>query len=420
MPSHTLPKDRSLSALFSHSRFLDRVCRQQLLKKLQGLQHGCIVLNDLTGEAPEALEIGDTSAPLRTTLVIRRSSFYSRTVLGGSIGTAESYVDEDWDCDDLTSLVRIMVLNRDQHMKVDTGIGALLTPLQKFFHGLRANTLEGSRENIRAHYDMGNDFFELFLDESMMYSSAIFPTREASLAEAQEHKLKTICERLDLRADMHLLEIGSGWGALAIYAARHYGCRVTTTTISSEQYRRAVERVRSAGLEDKVTVLFEDYRNLRGLYDRLVSVEMIEAVGLENLPTYFSKCSTLLKPDGLMVLQAITIREQFYEYARNSVDFIQRHIFPGGGLPSVKAMMDAVASVTDFFLIEQRDFADDYAETLARWAQALEQHKAQLPLLGYPEYLYRLWRFYFAYCEGGFRERSIGVSHLTFGKRLYR
>jgi len=280
--------------------------------------------------------------------------------------------------------------------------------------------LKVQKNNIRSHYDIGNDFFKLFLDESMMYSSAMFPAKESTLFEASMNKVTRIVSKLKLKPTDHLVEIGTGWGTLAIHAAKTYGCKVTTTTISREQFNLATQRIKEANLEDKITILFEDYRNLTGTYDALISVEMIEAVGLDHLDTYFEKCSSLIKPDGIMVLQAITIRDQFYESARKSVDFIQRHIFPGSGIPSIHAMMNSVTKKTDLALAHQEDFAEDYADTLNHWARRLESNQAEIPKLGYPKFLYRLWKYYFSYCEGGFRERAIGVSQLVLKKPLYR
>lgn len=420
MTTQILPKDLSLSKFLARSEKLDSICRSLLLKKIRSLRSGRVTIVDETGSKVRTEVCGDLNSDISATVTVKKSSFYSRTALGGSIGNAESYVDGDWDCDHLQNLVRIFVLNRDILNSLDGGLGKLLNPVQKYIHGLRGNSLKGSRENIRAHYDIGNDFFKLFLDETMMYSSALFETPEDDLKVASLRKIKTICERLRLKPTDHVIEIGTGWGSLAIYAAQNYGCKVTTTTISTEQFNHAVARVKELGLEDKVKVIFEDYRKLTGTYDKLVSVEMIEAVGLVNLPVYFHKCSSLLKDDGLMVIQAITIRDSYYENAKNSVDFIQRHIFPGGGLPSVHAMMESVMGKTDLILNEQKDYAEDYAQTLLKWSHKLELAQDKIRELGYPDYLYRLWHFYFAYCEGGFRERAIGLSQMVFSKPLYR
>lgn len=420
MTTQHLPKDRSLSKFVAQFPALDYFCRSLLFGKFKDLKHGQLQIEDRSGNHFLDETFGDDKSSLKIRLVIHRSRFYSRTLLGGSIGNAESYVDGDWDTEQLTDLVRLFVLNREILEGIDSGIGNLLQPFQKYFHGLRKNTVEGSRENIRSHYDIGNDFFKLFLDETMMYSSAIFKNKEMSLYEASMDKVSTVVRKLKLKPTDHLIEIGTGWGTLAIYAAKTYGCKVTTTTISTEQYNYAVARVKEEGLEGRVTVLFEDYRKLKGTYDALVSVEMIEAVGLDHLETYFEKCSSLIKPDGIMVLQAITIRDQNYESARKSVDFIQRHIFPGSGIPSVHAMMNAVTKKTDLGLIHQEDFSEDYAETLMNWSKNLARNEAQITKLGYPDFLYRLWQFYFSYCEGGFRERAIGLSQMVLTKPMYK
>jgi cyclopropane-fatty-acyl-phospholipid synthase len=420
MSTQVLPKDRSLSTIVGKLPALDKLCRSLLFKKFQDLKFGYVVIKDKSQDDESTFAFGDKSADLHATVTIYKTSFYSRTLLGGSIGNGESFVDGDWETDDLTNLVRIFVLNRDLLQAIDGGIGSLLQPIQKVFHGLRGNTIDGSRENIRSHYDIGNDFFKLFLDETMMYSCALFKNKETSLKEASINKITAICNKLDLLPSDHLIEIGTGWGSLAIFAAKNYGCRVTTTTISTEQFKYATQKVKEAGLEDRVTVLFEDYRNLSGVYDKLVSVEMIEAVGLDHLDVYFNKCSSLLRPEGLMVLQAITIRDQFYESARKSVDFIQRHIFPGCGIPSVNAMMGAVTKNTDFILAEQSDHAEDYAQTLKRWSENLYLKKIEIIKLGYPDFLHRLWQYYFSYCEGGFRERAIGLSQIILTKPNYR
>ena len=421
MTTLILPKDRSLSKILTNSKVLDQICKSVLVKKLKNLHTGHLILVDKSGPRIENLNFGDQNSSLKATIHIHRSCFYSRTLLGGSIGNGESYVDADWDSHDLTALIRIFVLNRDLLQSIDEGIGSLLQPLQKLIHGIgRANTIHGSRENIRAHYDIGNDFFKLFLDETMMYSSALFSNKDIPLKEASLNKIQVICQRLALKSSDHLIEIGSGWGSLAIYASQNYGCKVTTTTISSEQFQYTKQKVKEAGLEEKVTVLFEDYRKLKGTYDKLVSIEMIEAVGINNLPVYFSKCSSLLKEDGLMVIQAITIRDQFFDTYRRSVDFIQRHIFPGGGLPSVSAILGFVSQKTNLILIDQKDYAEDYAHTLYLWAERLKSKEKEILELGYPDYLHRLWQYYFSYCEGAFRERAIGLSQLTLAKPKYR
>ena len=290
----------------------------------------------------------------------------------------------------------------------------------KLSHWARRNTATRSRENISAHYDLGNDFFSLFLDPSMMYSSAVFPTPQSDLAAASQHKLHLICEDLELKPEDHLVEIGTGWGGMAIYAAEHYGCRVTTTTISREQFEHTVDAVAQRGLQDRITVLFDDYRDLTGTFDKLVSIEMIEAVGHQFYDTYFQTVSRLLKPHGKAVIQAITMTEQRYEQARDSVDFIKRYIFPGGCLPSLTVISDALARVTDMQMAHLRDITRDYADTLNAWHEGFLGKLDQVRGMGFDDRFINMWRYYLSYCEGGFRERIIGTYQITMTKPGYR
>jgi cyclopropane-fatty-acyl-phospholipid synthase len=415
MSTKIIPKSRSLSCFVTKIPMVDHAAKKMLCSHLKKIKYGTLTLID----QDETLVFGE-GQDIKVAIKIIRSSFYSRTLLGGSIGNAESFVDGDWECTNLTDMVRLFVKNREILQKIDSGLVNLLSPLQKTFHGLRSNTLEGSKKNIRSHYDMGNDFFELFLDPTMMYSCALFESDKSTLEDASINKLRTICEKLKLNENDHLLEVGTGWGGMAIFAAQNYGCRVTTTTISKEQFEYASSKVRSLGLEGKIEVLFEDYRKLQGVYDKLVSIEMIEAVGLNNLNTYFEVCSRLLKPRGLMVLQAITIRDQYYENAKKSVDFIQTHIFPGSGIPSVNAMINSITQESDMVLISQQDYAEDYAQTIWHWNNQFHKKIDAVLSLGYPEFLPRLWDYYFAYCEGGFRERVIGLTQMVLAKPEYK
>ncbi len=424
MNTKIIPQATDFPDTLEHSKTIfDGMAKKLLLKKLVGLKKGNITVMDATSGSMEIQTFGELHAPsdLIAVVNVRRSQFYSRVVFGGTVGAGESYTDHDWDCEQLTALIRIFVLNREVMNGIDGGFGAILLPFRKLTHyGVRRNSIKGSRENIHAHYDLGNEFFALFLDETRMYSSAMFQTPNQSLEDAAVHKIDTICKKLKLKSTDHLIEIGTGWGGFAIHAAKHHGCRVTTTTISQEQFNHAKMRIKEEGLEDRITLLFEDYRNLSGTYDKLVSIEMIEAVGLEYLGTFFEKCSSLLKPEGLMVLQAITIRDQFYEEAKRSVDFIQKCIFPGSGIPSIQAMMSATTEYTDLALSHQEDFGQDYARTLNLWASRLKARETDVVKLGYPASLARLWQFYCSYCEGGFIEKSIGVSQLVFQKPQYR
>jgi cyclopropane-fatty-acyl-phospholipid synthase len=290
----------------------------------------------------------------------------------------------------------------------------------KIAHAMNRNTHEGSKRNISAHYDLGNDFFRLFLDPTMMYSAAVFERSENTLEKAAVDKLDELCRHLELKPSDHLLEIGTGWGGMAIHAATHYGCRVTTTTISQEQYDYAKARVAELGLQDRITLLCEDYRALTGQYDKLVSVEMIEAVGHDFYSSYFQCCSKLLKDSGKMVIQAITITDDRYEQARKSVDYIKRYIFPGGCLPSLEIIARHLARDTNMQMVHLRDITADYALTLAHWRKRFMERLDEVRDMGFDDRFIRMWEFYLCYCEGGFRERIIGTAQLAFAKPGYR
>ena len=329
-------------------------------------------------------------------------------VFGGSIGAGEAFMQEYFECDNLTNLIRLMVRNQAMLDGIETGLASITSPIQSWLHRINKNTQQGSRRNISAHYDLGNDFFRLMLDPTMMYSSAIFEKPDQSLEDASNAKLKRICQKLDLKPADHVLEIGTGWGGFAIYAAKNYGCQITTTTISQAQYTLALQRIKLAGLEDKISVLLSDYRDLTGTYDKLVSIEMIEAVGHQFYNAYFGQCGKLLKADGMMLLQAITIADQRYASAIKSVDFIQRYIFPGSCIPSVTAMLNSITKSSDLRLFDLDDIGPHYAKTLAKWRDNFFENIAEVRKLGYPETFIRMWEFYLCYCEGGFEERALG------------
>jgi len=395
-------------------RFLDQLARRAVLSRLRQLRRGRLTL----AEGGETMYFGQPTAEcsLDVAVEVLDGRFYSEIAFGGSIGAGEAYMQGYWSTNDLTGLVRLLVLNREVLDGMETGPARLTSPVQKLLHWFNRNTQHGSKRNIAAHYDLGNDFFKLFLDETMMYSSAIFEHPNMSLHEAQIARLERICRKLDLKPTDHLLEIGTGWGGLALHAAKRFGCLTTTTTISREQHALAVERIRAAGLSDRITVLLSDYRDLTGRYDKLVSIEMIEAVGHQYYDTYFGKCGTLLKPDGMMLLQAITIADQRYEQAKRSVDFIQRYIFPGSCIPSVAAMTDSIARASDLRLFHLEDIGPHYATTLRKWRENLFGNIAAVRALGYPESFIRMWEFYLCYCEGGFAERAIGDVHMLLLK----
>ncbi|WP_027590250.1 cyclopropane-fatty-acyl-phospholipid synthase family protein [Pseudomonas sp. RL] len=388
--------------------------KRGLLRQLAHLRHGQLSLV----EAGERQLFGqpDAHAHLRAEIQVHDEAFWPTVAGNGSIGAGEAYMQGYWSSPDLTAVIRLFVVNLDVLDGLEGGLARLGRPLLHGLHWLNRNTRRGSRKNIAAHYDLGNALFEQLLDSTMMYSAAMFRSAEDSLEQAQLYKLQRICEKLDLKPDDHLLEIGTGWGSMALYAASHYGCRVTTTTLSREQYEYTRQRIEAQGLQDRITLLLKDYRDLEGQYDKLVSIEMIEAVGHRYLPTYFRQCARLLKDDGLMLLQSITIRDQRYEQAKGSVDFIQRYIFPGGALPSLQVLLENVGRDTDLNLHHMEDFGLHYARTLRLWHDNLHRARHSLEQLGYDEQFYRLWEFYLCYCEGGFLERSIGAAQLLLAK----
>jgi len=391
---------------------LDQFCQKLLLKQLSKLQKGCLKLT----HENETTAFGDQDASLQAEIYVQHSSAYRQVLFGGSIGAGEAYMAGSWTTPNLTNVVRVFVQNIDVLDDMDTSFTFIKRLLSKFNHLLNANTLTGSKKNISAHYDLNNDFFQLFLDESMMYSSGIYLNTEDTLEQASINKLRRVCDTLKLDESDHLLEIGTGWGGLAIFAAKHYGCQVTTTTISKEQYLFAKARIREEGLEDKITLLLKDYRKVSGSFDKIVSIEMIEAVGHKFLSNYFKKCSSLLKEDGLMLLQAITIPDQRYDYYCKEPDFIKTYIFPGGHLPSLNVISRNIARHTDFQLIDFKDIGFDYAKTLNDWHKRFSDNRDKLTLLGFDETFIRMWEYYFSYCEGGFIEQSISTSQILFSK----
>lgn len=389
------------------------IARRAVLHRLSGLGDGAVEIR----EAGRGWRFG-SGEPVRLEILDPRA--WAAVAFGGSVGAGESYMDGLWRCDDLVGLVRLLVRNRAVLEGIDTGLASLSSPLRGLLHRLNRNTKEGSRRNIAAHYDLGNAFYRLWLDETMMYSSAVFERPGMTLAEASTAKLDRICRKLDLGPGDHVLEIGTGWGGFALHAAGRYGCRVTTATISREQYQLARERVAAAGLSDRVEVLLADYRDLAGTYDKLVSIEMVEAVGADYLETYAERCGRLLAPSGAMLLQAITIRDQLYRKALREVDFIQRYIFPGGFLPSVTALAAAFTGNSDLRAVQLEDIGPHYAETLARWRDNFHARSDEIRGLGFDERFMRMWEFYLCYCEGGFRERQIGTVQMLLAKPDWR
>jgi len=378
--------------------------RSLLTQRLTGLAAGeiCIV------EQGMRRQFGVSGTGLRATVEVLNQHFWSDTAFGGSVGAGEAYINGYWRCNDLTALMRIMVANAAVLTDMEQGWAWLGAPFARLLHFLSRNSKQGSRRNIAAHYDLGNDFFALFLDATMAYSCGIFETPNASMYEASIAKFERICTKLELRPTDHLLEIGTGWGGLAIHAARLHGCRVTTTTISRQQYDLAKEKIAAAGLCDRIELLLVDYRDLTGQFDKLASIEMVEAVGAAYLDTYFARCSALLKPDGMMLLQAITIRDQLYAAALRGVDFIQRFVFPGSFIPCVTALAASIQRATDMKLHDLVDIGPHYATTLRHWREEFFSRLPAVKALGYSDAFIRLWEYYFCYCEGGFAERQLG------------
>ncbi|WP_434595575.1 class I SAM-dependent methyltransferase [Pseudomonas sp. R4-83] len=406
-------KSSSLSAgWLSTNGLTGSLLRRGVLRQLSLLKHGQL----LVVEDGERLLFGTPGSTLLGEIHVNDPALWGMVAGNGSIGAGEAFIHGYWSSPDLTAVVRVFVSNLDVLDAMEGGLARISRPLVQGLHWLNRNTRKGSQKNIAAHYDLGNDLFEQFLDPTMMYSAGQFLSAEDSLEQAQLNKLQRICQKLALQPGDHLLEIGTGWGSMALYAAQHYGCRVTTTTLSKEQYAFTAQRIEQLGLQDRVTLLLQDYRDLTGQYDKLVSIEMIEAVGHRFLPTYFKQCAQLLKSNGLMLIQAITIREQRYEQACRNVDFIQRYIFPGGALPSVQKMLDVVSRDTDMNLLHMEDFGLHYARTLRLWHENFRHAHGRLTELGYDDYFLRLWEFYLCYCEGGFLERAIGTAQLLLAK----
>ena len=402
-----------VAPLSSSSGRINMLLRKAMLDKFACLENAVLTIKDPLGEFVLGSEGADA---LSARIEVLDMSFYRQVALGGSIGAAESYMDQYWQANDLCRVIQIFVRNRDLLNSMESGLAILANQLLKVWHFSNRNSQQGSRRNIAAHYDLGNELFALFLDQHSMYSSATFYHPDLSLEDASTAKLERICQKLHLQPDDHILEIGTGWGGFAIYAAKNYGCHITTTTISKEQYQAAQQRVIDAGVADRVTILMEDYRDLQGRYDKLVSIEMIEAVGHHYLDTYLKQCAALLKPNGLALIQAITIEDRYYHQALKSVDFIKRYIFPGSFIPCVSAIVASAARSTDLRLINLEDQGESYALTLNHWRKrflaALDQVRAQ----GYNEEFIRMWEFYLCYCEGGFKEKSISNVQLLLAK----
>ncbi len=392
-----------------------RIAESAVRSRLAAITSGSLVLCH-RGDV-EAFGSGQDGPDAEIT--VHDARLFKALALGGHVGAAEAYMDGHWTTPDLTAVVRLFLRNRSALDGLEKGLARLAAPFRALLHAWNRNTRSGARRNIHAHYDLGNEFFSHVLDETMTYSAGFFQDRARSMREASEAKYDRICRKLGLRPGLHVMEIGTGWGGFALHAAQRYGCSVTTTTISRRQHEYATERVRAAGLDDRIQVVLQDYRDLTGTYDRLVSIEMIEAVGHQYFGAFFRQCASLLAPDGLAVIQSITIQDRYYESARREVDFIKRYVFPGSCIPSVSVLAQA-ASPTDLRLVHLDDMTPDYAETLRRWRSRFFDRWSDIRALGFDERFKRLWDFYFSYCEGGFDEAVLGSVQLTFAKPAAR
>ncbi len=416
MKSISIIDKKTSSVLKQH--WLDSFARNALLKLLNKIELGHLTIED----QGEIFSFGEAKekATLIAHISVNHESFYRHILFGGSIGAGEAYMFKIWWSPDLVQVIRVMALNMNVLQQLDSKWSSMFNFFCRVAHKLRPNTINKARENIAAHYDLGNNFFALFLDKTMLYSAAIYPHENASLEQASLHKMAHICKRLQLSEDDHLLEIGTGWGGMAIYATQQTGCRVTSVTISQEQFNYATAWVKREGLEDRVNILLQDYRLIEGKFDKLLSIEMIEAVGHEFYREYFTKCSGLLKADGLMLIQAITIQDQRFEYAHKNTDFIQQYIFPGGCLPSNVIIAKHINEDTDMQIIGLEDITLDYAKTLEHWRSAFFNNIAKVKDQGFDEVFIHMWDFYLCYCEGSFRERAISTAQFLFSKPAAR
>ena len=403
--------------LSKNSLILDKVARKIILGYFKEIKEGQITVK----ENSDHMVFGEVTPkfPVKATIEVQNSRMYMDIAAKGLNGSADAFIKGWWTCDNLTNLVRIFTRNRDTANKFESGIANLAIWALKLSHSCRRNNLKESLRNIHAHYDLGNEFFSTFLDDTRMYSCAIFTKPESSLHEASITKIDRICKKLNLSPTDHLLEIGTGWGGFALYAAKNYGCRITSTTISQEQFIFSENLIKKNGLQDQVTILKKDFRELEGQFDKLVSIEMIEAIGHRLYKTFFQKCGQLLKPEGLLAIQAITITDNLFHESKDFIDFIKQYIFPGSCIPSISALCSA-ASSSDIKLFHLEDITPHYARTLKEWRTNFLQNKSRVKNLGFTNSFIRLWLFYLCYCEGGFIERQIGNVQMVFTKPLCR
>jgi cyclopropane-fatty-acyl-phospholipid synthase len=392
---------------------MSKLAKKLVIRKLSQLQAGQIILHD----EQEQYAFGQ-AAGLSASVQVVNSKFYTASLLHGSLGIAQSYIDGDWQTDNLTTLIRIVIQNEEAMRKLDSAFTKFPYLLVDLLAKIQKNTVGRARKYIHAHYDMGNEFFNTFLGDTLMYSCGIFETPEDTLECAQMRKINRIVEKLAPKPDEHILEIGTGWGTFAIYLAQNYGCRVTTTTISDEQYRFVEARILKLNLQDRITLLNQDYGKLQGKFDKIVSIEMIEAVGHQYFDAFFAQCDQLLKPGGLLMIQAIIINEQTYEQAKKHLDFIKKHIFPGSCLPSVHRMGQSIANHTNLQWLSLNDIGRNYTTTLLMWHERFMQNLEKIRQLGFSEEFIRLWQYYLCYCAAGFQEDYISDVQLLLRKRL--
>ncbi len=392
--------------------WMTKLYKKLVIGAFNSINVGCITLK----EGNQKEQFGDITSDLHATVTVNDAAMYKSFALSGSVGAGEAYILGYWDCDNLTKLIEIFALNQDQLDAFEKKFAFLSGIAHRVNHIKNKNSASGSKKNIAAHYDLGNDLYSAFLSDEMLYSCAVYPSKQASLEQAQAHKLALICEQVDLQPGDSVIEIGTGWGAFAIYAATHFDCHVTTTTISDEQHAYVEQKVKELNLEHKITLLKQDYRLLDGKYDKLVSIEMIEAVGHEYLPGFFAKCKSLLKDSGAMLIQAITIADQRYSHYLKNSDFIQQYIFPGGCLPCLDEMNKQIKQQTDMVVHSVKDIGVHYARTLADWRERFVASWPEIDKVKFDQRFYRLWLFYLAYCEGAFRTRAISTVHLVARK----
>ncbi len=408
----TLTLDHLPESVRRKDGWLITLIKKKFYANFSKLKHGSITFID----GDFTLQCGN-SDELSTTVEVHDDRFYTTLAAGGAVGASEAYMQGLWTCDQLTSLIQVLL--RNTPVLAGLGNAAYKKPLYKLLHLMNQDSIHGSKKNIAAHYDLGNKLFENFLDPTMTYSAGFFEQSDSTMQQASTAKLDRICQKLALSESDHVVEIGTGWGSFALHAARNYNCKITTTTISEEQYQLACQRIKDAGMQDRIEIVKKDYRLLTGQYDKLVSIEMIEAVGLAYLGNYFEKCASLLKPAGKMLIQAITIADQRYEFSKRNVDFIQRYIFPGGALPSVTALTNTATNETDLRMTGLEDITEHYATTMRKWREKFYLNVEQIKQLGYDNRFLRMWEYYLCYCEGGFEEKSIGCVQAEFTKPTY-